>query len=85
MATIMEGATVRITAYWTFVDKNDGESPDEEPVLVLVFWNKKKKEWTKFLEIDEVVSAIDKQGKAFIEVPHYTSLHFYTSYLTIYV
>ncbi len=74
MATQLEGATARITAYWTFVDKNGGDSPDEEPMLVIVFWNKKKNEWTKYLEIEEVVPGLDKQGKTYIEVIHFTAI-----------
>ncbi len=58
----------KVNAYWTFVEKNDGDNADEEPGLVMVLWNEKKMEWGKFLPLEEVKAAMGANGKAHIQV-----------------
>jgi hypothetical protein len=39
-----EQKTRKVNNHWTLLDKNSGYDRDEEPGLVIVFWNEKKKE-----------------------------------------
>jgi hypothetical protein len=58
----------KVTAHWTLVEKNAGSDPDEEPGLVVVFWNEKKKKWGKFLPLEEMKAALDSRGKPQLQV-----------------
>jgi hypothetical protein len=60
--------TRKVNAHWTLLEKNDGAERDEEPGLVIVFWNEKKKEWGKFLPLEDVKASLDSSGKSHLEV-----------------
>ena len=50
------------------MEKNTGNDPDEEPGLVVVFWNEKKKKWGKFLPLEGMKAALDSRGKPQLQV-----------------
>ncbi len=60
--------TRKVNAYWTLLEKNDGAERDEEPGLVIVFWNEKRNEWGKFLPLEDVKASLDSSGKSHLEV-----------------
>jgi hypothetical protein len=50
---------------WSFVKRNATDKT-ETPTLVMVFWSKKA--WAKFVELEEISSAMDNTGKPFFKV-----------------
>ena len=63
-----EQKTRKVNAHWTLLEKNSGDDRDEEPGLVIVFWNDKKKEWGKFLPLEDVKASLDSSGRSHLEV-----------------
>jgi hypothetical protein len=77
MATMEEGVIKKLNAYWTLVNRNDGDIPTEEAAVVMVFWSSRTREWTKFMEMEDVKCVPDSKGNPQLQVTRDPTLSFY--------